>query len=265
MAQYTVKDDGDPRKYFIQIPNMIDDSDLSVYEFRLYVHLKRVAGDGGVCFQTTQTLAKACLMSTAAVARAKKTLADKKLIIIKEMPGVHGGRPYHEITIIDIWTKNISSYSQIRQVSTSNLQGAPQKLASYPGSIKEEPIKEEPIKNSSNSDNNHNISPVGILSKASGLSSFPGDNLQWIEVVYSMAETYGEERTIAAMKSACAKWRTSTNKFGRNYRKTDLRWINWAQEELASSPADYSDVDINTLTGDELKAAVAYRMAKEER
>ena len=260
MSQYLIKDAGDPRKYFIQIPNMIDDSELTVYEFRLYVHLKRVAGDEGKCYQSTQTLAKACKMSTAAVSRAKKSLAAKNLITIEGKPGEHGGRDYHEITITDIWEKNISSYSQKQQVTPSNLQVLPQKLASYPGAIKEEPFKEEPNKN--NNGDNHATSLVGILFKASGLSAYPADQLEWVEVVRSMNEAVGSDRTIEVMRSACTRWINTKNKNGKPYRKTDLRWINWAQEELAASPADLRQKEPKDMTSEEF-AAYLERIAAE--
>ena len=106
----------------------------------------------------------------------------------------------------------------------------------------------------------NNISPVKILSDSSGLSAYPADQLEWIEVVLSMAQENGVERTTEVMRSNCIRWSNTKNKSGKSYRKTDLRWIAWAQEELAASPADYSDVDINTLTGDELMTELKRRV-----
>lgn len=77
------------------------------------------------------------------------------------------------------------------------------------------------------------ISPDGLLCAASGLASFPADQLEWIEVVHSMAELHGKDATEEAMKMAADKWRKTRTKDGRLYRITNLNWIGWAQEILA--------------------------------
>ncbi|GAF99333.1 unnamed protein product, partial [marine sediment metagenome] len=41
------------RAYFTMMPNIIDDMGLDPYAFRLYVHLRRVAGENGACWQST--------------------------------------------------------------------------------------------------------------------------------------------------------------------------------------------------------------------
>jgi hypothetical protein len=106
--QAEVIDSSDLRKYRIEIPNLIDDMKLSVYAFRLYVHLKRVAGAGnGACFQSTRTLAKACRMSMGKVSESKKELEAAKLIRIEtreEWSTDH-------IRIVDIWRKNFEHYA----------------------------------------------------------------------------------------------------------------------------------------------------------
>jgi len=78
------------------------------------------------------------------------------------------------------------------------------------------------------------ISPDVILCNASRLSAFPADQLQWIEVIIRLAQDYGVEKTTAAMKKACDEWTSTLGKSGRAYKKTNLSWINWAQEELAN-------------------------------
>jgi len=90
------------------------------------------------------------------------------------------------------------------------------------------------------------VSPAKILCDASGLSTFPANQLEWIEVVRSLVEDYGQEHTTAAMKSACSRWVNTKNKNGRNYPKTNLNWINWAQEELARAPMG-TDVGFDPL------------------
>ena len=82
------------------------------------------------------------------------------------------------------------------------------------------------------------INPDKILCDASGLSAFPGDQRQWHDVIYNMAEDHGVEATTRAMKQACDKWVATIGKNGRPYRKTNLAWINNAQEILTGGSID---------------------------
>src|SRR3990172_7657622 len=134
---YQVRDEGDPRKYYTTIPNIIDDMDLSVYAYRLYGHLKRVAGDGGKCWQSTETLAKACGMGWATVSRAKTELVGKELIIIEQVKNPQGGKDFHNITITDVWENNTIKYA------TSTQEGATshQEITTSHQEIKNNPIK----------------------------------------------------------------------------------------------------------------------------
>jgi len=75
-------DQGDLRKYRIEIPNLVDEMGLSVHELRLYVHFKHVAGSNGSCWKGTRALARDCQMSPAKVSEAKRSLAKRGLIVI---------------------------------------------------------------------------------------------------------------------------------------------------------------------------------------
>jgi hypothetical protein len=101
-------DAGDLRRYRTEIPNIIDESDLSVFAFRLYAHLKRVAGDSGACWKSTKTLAAACKMSTGQIVKAKNELEEFGFIKIKS-----GNKAVHEsdtITIVDLWPENMQRF-----------------------------------------------------------------------------------------------------------------------------------------------------------
>lgn len=108
MTDNLIIDNTSERKYFTMLPNLIDDLGLSVYAFRLYCHIKRVTGEDGMCWQSTERLSKACRMSVHSVVDAKKELADAKLITIKSVKRPGGGRDFHVITIRDVWGKNLN-------------------------------------------------------------------------------------------------------------------------------------------------------------
>ncbi len=142
MADKYIDQSGD-RKYFTQIPNCIDDMNLSPYAYRLYGHIKRVAGEDGACWQSQATLSEKCNMSTATISRAKRELEEEGLITIVLTRGVHGGKDFHTITISDIWLRNITSYSP--QSSDSTLQDTTSTLQSTVVRLKKNPINKNPL------------------------------------------------------------------------------------------------------------------------
>jgi len=73
-----------PSKY-TRVPNLVDDLSLSPAAFRLYVHIKRVAGDKGKCWEGQDRLAEICKLNTKTVIRAKRELQAAGLISICNM------------------------------------------------------------------------------------------------------------------------------------------------------------------------------------
>jgi DNA-binding MarR family transcriptional regulator len=141
---YIVKEQRREYTWHTRIPNIVDEMDLSPFEFRLYHHLKRVAGDDGQCYKNTGNLAKECKMSTGAVSNAKKVLIEKGLIKIEIRNA--GGRDYHHITIIDIWDKNYQRFLELKAKSSSHDESepkprSPSEPARSPGEPKNNPIK----------------------------------------------------------------------------------------------------------------------------
>ena len=61
----------------------IDDADLDVYEFRLYMHIWRV----GVSWENQRTMAKKCNMSLGKVNQARQSLLDKSLLTYERKDG----------------------------------------------------------------------------------------------------------------------------------------------------------------------------------
>lgn len=92
-------------KYRIETPNVIDDMDFSVYAFRLYARIKRVAGDRGYCREGTRELAERCRMSPASVSRAKAELLEAGLITVVTFKGGD------EIRVVNIWGRNYETFA----------------------------------------------------------------------------------------------------------------------------------------------------------
>ena len=86
-------------KKFFTIPNEIDDRDLSVFAFRLYCHIKRVAGDKGTCDQNIRALAESTGMSMGSLVRAREELVREKLISIERIKNERGGWSFVELRI----------------------------------------------------------------------------------------------------------------------------------------------------------------------
>lgn len=95
----------DSHKYRVEVPNVVDDMDLSVYAFRLYAHIKRVAGDRGYCREGTREMAERCRMGAASVSRAKAELLAAGLITVTEFKGGD------EMRVINIWRKNLETFA----------------------------------------------------------------------------------------------------------------------------------------------------------
>jgi len=92
--------------------------------------------------------------------------------------------------------------------------------------------KEDPEQINYSATSSDFFNPVKILADSSGLSDFPADQREWIEVIHSLVDDHGIEETTKAMKQACQAWRKTKSQNGHSYRVTNLSWINWAQNLL---------------------------------
>jgi hypothetical protein len=140
-----IQDETPDHKYFTILPNLVDDLPLSVYSLRLYVHLKRVTGENGKCWQSTRTLAKRCHMSTSQVVRSKHELEDHDLIqVFAEHDTKRGGKDYHVVTISDIWARNVALYSQNKNdhVISEDDEQVPTRHLQVPTRHKQVPVVE---------------------------------------------------------------------------------------------------------------------------
>ncbi|KPL72233.1 hypothetical protein ADN00_15550 [Ornatilinea apprima] len=137
-------------KYYFEIPNMVDDLELSPYAFRLYAHLKRVAGENGASWQSNSTLAKVCKMSAGSVVNAKRELQDAGLIVVT-LETTKDNNRYHNITIVDIWANNFKKFTQNGVGRSSGEHpSSPGEHPPSPGELKNNPIKNNPVKNNPN-------------------------------------------------------------------------------------------------------------------
>lgn len=116
--KHDIVDQGDSKKYWTQIPNIVFDIGLSPYEMILYAQMKRAAGKDGICHKSTRTLAKECRMSPTVVVKAKAELAKprtelkrKPLIRVTKKQNPHGGKEYDQVLIVDIWRDNTDRFA----------------------------------------------------------------------------------------------------------------------------------------------------------
>lgn len=153
-----ILDSSDLRRYRIEIPNLVDDSELDVYAFRLYARYKRVAGQRGTCFQSVRTLAAACRMSIGMICKARQTLIQRGFVT-KTTVTIEG-KQLEAIRIVDIWTANMNRYLERspHEQSVHHMNTEEQKRSSgeqerslheqkcSPGELKKEHSKKEPTK-----------------------------------------------------------------------------------------------------------------------
>jgi len=106
-----IADGSSDRKYFTMIPNIVFEYPLTVYAFRVYSHIKKVAGENGVCFQTLRTIAGWCNISHPSVIRAIRELEKAGMIEVTKVTGKRGGFSHNEMTIIDLWQTNVDHFN----------------------------------------------------------------------------------------------------------------------------------------------------------
>jgi hypothetical protein len=219
-----IQDDAASRKYFTLLPNLIDDLGLSVYAFRLYVHLKRVAGDGGKSWQSARTLAKHCKMSVGKVSQAKGELLERELIKITKEPG-RPGRDYDVIEIVDIWPENMAYY----------VQRSPHDLQRSPGELKKNPIRrtlEEKPKEEEGADAPA-ASPdffVGIYERVTGRLPVRKDQTAVVESLQILRSRFeSDSELMNYLVPFWQAWDSRKTKEGRPYRKSSIVWlVEWA-------------------------------------
>ena len=123
------RDDGEARRYFYIMPNLTDDSGLSLAEFRLLAHYIR----RGTCWESIRTTSEICGMRTNTVTAARNSLVEKGWLVVERRMN-NGAVVGLTITVVDRWQLNMQAYG----VSQKGIQGVSKELN------KEEPIKKNP-------------------------------------------------------------------------------------------------------------------------
>ncbi len=101
------------RHYRTETPNIVFELGLGPQEGWLYLHLRRVCGDGGECWKGTRTLARDTGMSVGMVSQAKKELKRRGLITIIE--GDQKKSESDEIRIVSLWQRNHDYFEARKQ------------------------------------------------------------------------------------------------------------------------------------------------------
>lgn len=101
----------DLRKWRIEIPNLIDDSGLDPYAFRLLIHYYRV----GNCYEGTRFTAEKCNMSVGQVVESRRVLESMGFIIMKKEQG-----ETIKIHVVDKWEENFVTYSSTKRRKRTN-------------------------------------------------------------------------------------------------------------------------------------------------
>jgi hypothetical protein len=109
------------------IPNIVYDLGLTPYEFTLYSHLVRTAGQKGACWKSNAVLVKETGIKLSTLKTTKKYLSTprkklngKSLITITERKNKkHGGNETSLITIEDLWPDNYLHTKELQEISTS--------------------------------------------------------------------------------------------------------------------------------------------------
>jgi hypothetical protein len=146
------------QRFFFRVPNIVLELGLTPYEFALYCAIRMTTGDDGVCFRSGVTLARLCGMSTGQVSSCKKRLKapneklrGKPLIRIVERPSRHGGKPYHEIRVVDVWSENEKHFSNCQSSSPSadEVETSDGEIATALPEIKKTPQRKLPLEEES--------------------------------------------------------------------------------------------------------------------
>ncbi len=249
--EQVISDPSDLKKYRTELPNLYDDAELDVYEFRLLAHYKRV----GKCTEGLPTTAKKCNMSEGKVSETRQSLADKGFIALQKV-SMDKGRYRFIVTVIDRWVENFARYSglsveeiaeQVKNASASPRESipSPREASPSPREGKKELIKN--LKTLSHADfekmtvqEARQVPTLKMYAEATDF--FPG-SVVW-EYVHNFI--LANHVTVEQIKSAAVAWSL------RGYRKENVEGIlQWARDGVPEKGAKHGK---DTRTGSKSSA-----------
>lgn len=149
-SQVEFQDNSSLHLYRTELPNIIFELNLDVYEFKAYCVMKRIAGDRGSCFKSNANLILEIGCKKTKLKEIKKSLEDIGLITITKRKNSDGGDSPDLIEIVDIWNLNMSEMSKKYKKKESTLKlkrggrqttggGSPHDRGGSPNDPKEDP------------------------------------------------------------------------------------------------------------------------------
>lgn len=194
------------------------------------------ANDEGVCWPAITTIARKANISRAYAKQLVHELKDDGYIQITRRPRKDNRDETNLYRIMPLWVGEAGlplpgvGVPQIPQVGEA---GLPQRGSQgYPESSLEPSIK-PPL----TTDVGNQISPM--ITRVSGMAAIPPKEMQRIEQLISMVQSYGLEEIEAALKRCCDRWRKTPRKNGSGfYSVTTMGWVDWAQDELVGKPPE---------------------------
>lgn len=123
-----------------EIPNLVFEMKLDVYELSTYCHLKRTAGDKRGCWKSSKTLCEEIGISHPKLIEIKRSLVSKGLIRVEKRKSNIGATLPDMVTIIDVWHLNMKVMSEKYPVKEGNpgLGGGKQDLGGGINAVKGE-------------------------------------------------------------------------------------------------------------------------------
>ena len=118
---FKIIDKSSDRKYFTIIPNYIVNHS-TVYEQAIYLYMKRVAGEEGICWMSAMEIAKRLDCSRNTVAKYQQKLVERGWIeVIGKRATGETNQQTTEYRIIDLWSLNVRHYEGKSKRSTAEL------------------------------------------------------------------------------------------------------------------------------------------------
>jgi hypothetical protein len=204
-----------------------------------------------------RTIAASCGMGENTVISAIKSLEEKNLIEVNRED-----RKYNIYQFPEYVSANTRTASKIDTTASENKQTASEKpqTASDSGGLTREPDEpNKPEKQHAHAFSSFESSQLKseymesaaipyrrahmMLLNITHLPAIPRDQESYIETVQAMVGQYGEDETKTALERACNKWISTQGKNGRNYSKTNFKWVDWAMDMLTTKenpPAEHN-------------------------